>query len=287
MSRQKTVTAEYLASMSGLTLEEQAVLFALIAQSDDEGRGLAHPEVIRQNNPQLASNMSACDIAAVQESFLEGRWNPYVEYHVGGIAYYALADYKQFCTRNHPTPSKLPAPPAELLPVLPQPVPSRGRPPKDESAKGAAKSRAKRKAAPAPKEKWTAPKHPESTYQEFRSIFNEVLGSHVREMFSGRFVEICIPTGLLPPTTIDHRQKVLPAPLPKVPAYPLWQILSGASPRGTPNEGSVKFICHALISLSNITAAVGAYSSSFSCSIFPGTGMSGNPVNESMQLWLR
>lgn len=179
MSRQKTVTAEYLASMSGLTLEEQAVLFALIAQSDDEGRGLAHPEVIRQNNPQLASNMSACDIAAVQESFLEGRWNPYVEYHVGGIAYYALADYKQFCTRNHPTPSKLPAPPAELLPVLPQPVPSRGRPPKDESAKGAAKSRAKRKAAPAPKEKWTAPKHPESTYQEFRSIFNEVLGSHV------------------------------------------------------------------------------------------------------------
>ena len=132
MSRQKTITTEYLASMSGLTLEEQAVLFALIAHSDDEGRGLAHPEVIRQNNPQLASNMSACDIAAVQESFLEGRWNPYVEYHVGGIAYYALADYKQFCTRNHPTPSKLPAPPAELLPVLPQPVPSRGRPPKDE-----------------------------------------------------------------------------------------------------------------------------------------------------------
>ena len=110
---------------------------------------------------------------------MEGNWKPYVEYHVGGIAYYALADYKQFCTRNHPAPSKLPAPPAELLPVLPQPVPSRGRPPKDESAKGAAKSRAKRKAAPAPKEKWTAPKHPESTYQEFRSIFNEVLGSHV------------------------------------------------------------------------------------------------------------
>lgn len=41
MSRQKTITTEYLASMSGLTLEEQAVLFALIAQSDDEGRGLA------------------------------------------------------------------------------------------------------------------------------------------------------------------------------------------------------------------------------------------------------
>lgn len=179
MSRQKTVTAEYLASMSGLTLEEQAVLFALIAQSDDEGRGLAHPEIIRQNNPQLASNMSACDIAAVQESFLEGRWKPYVEYHVGGIAYYALADYKQFCTRNHPTPSKLPAPPAELLPVLPQPAPTRGRPPKDEAAKRAAKSRAKRKPAPAPAEKWTDPEYPESTYQGFLSIFNEVLGPYV------------------------------------------------------------------------------------------------------------
>ena len=179
MSRQKTITTEYLESMSGLTLEEQAVLLAHIAQSDDEGRGLAHPEVIRQNNPQLAANMSACDIAAVQESFLEGKWKPYVWYKVGDIEYYALADYKQFCTRNHPAPSKLPAPPAELLPVLPQPAPSRGRPPKDESAKGAAKSRAKCKAAPAPKEKWTAPKHPESTYQEFRSIFNEVLGPHV------------------------------------------------------------------------------------------------------------
>ena len=179
MSRQKTITTEYLESMSELTLEEQALLFTLIAQSDDEGRGRANPEIIWENSPQLAANMTVCDIAAAQESFLEGNWKPYVEYHVGGIAYYALADYKQFCTRNHPAPSKLPAPPAELLPVLPQPAPSRGRPPKDEAAKGAAKSRAKRKPAPAPKEKPTTPKHPESTYQEFRSIFNEVLGPHV------------------------------------------------------------------------------------------------------------
>lgn len=165
--------------MSRLTLEEQAVLLSLMAQSDDEGRGLAHPEVVRENNSQLAANMTVCDIAAAQESFLEGKWESYVEYHVAGIAYYALADYKQFCTKNHPAPSKLPAPPIELLPVLPQSAPTRGRPQKDESAKGAAKSRAKRKPAPAPAEKWTDPEYPEPTYQGFLSIFNEVLGPHV------------------------------------------------------------------------------------------------------------
>ena len=46
MSRQKTITTEYLESMSELTLEEQALLFTLIAQSDDEGRGRANPEKI-------------------------------------------------------------------------------------------------------------------------------------------------------------------------------------------------------------------------------------------------
>ena len=79
MSRQKNFSAKYLASMSELTPDEQIVLLALIAQSDDEGRGLANPEVIRANNLQVSSNMAPWDIAAIQESFLEGKWKPYIE----------------------------------------------------------------------------------------------------------------------------------------------------------------------------------------------------------------
>lgn len=160
MSRQKNITAEYLVSMSELMSDEQIVLLALIAQSDDEGRGLSNPEVIRANNPQAAANMASWDVASIQESFLEG---------------------KQFCTRNHPTPSKLPAPPLGLLPALPQPAPARGRPQGSASAKSSPPSKAssKRKAAPAPAEKWSAPEYPEATYKGFQSIFNEVLGPHV------------------------------------------------------------------------------------------------------------
>ncbi len=175
MSRQKNFSAKYLASMSELTSDEQIVLLALIAQSDDEGRGLANSEVVRANNPQVAANMASWDVASIQESFLEGKWKPYIEYRVGGIAYYALADYKQFCTRNHPTPSKLPAPQPELLPALPQPAPARGRPRGTPSTN----PRPKRKAAPAPAEKWTDPEYPEATYKGFQSIFNKVLGPHV------------------------------------------------------------------------------------------------------------
>lgn len=181
MSRQKNITAEYLASMSELTSNEQIVLLALIAQSDDEGRGLANPEIIWANNLQVAANMASWDVASIQESFLEGKWKPYIEYQVGGIAYYALADYKQFCTRNHPTPSKLPAPQPELLPALPQPAPARGRPQGNTSTKTSppTKASSKRKAAPAPAEKWSDPEYPEATYKGFQSIFNEVLGPHV------------------------------------------------------------------------------------------------------------
>lgn len=129
MSRIKQLSADYLASLSGLSLEEQDVALTLVVFSDDEGRGVANPELILANSPQLAGNMASWDLAAIMDSLL-GKWPMYREYRVENTTYYFILDYKRFCTSNHPAPSKLPPPPAELLAASASAVaaPARGRP---------------------------------------------------------------------------------------------------------------------------------------------------------------
>lgn len=176
MSRIKQLSADYVSAMSGLTLEEQAVLLALILQFDDEGRGIANPYLIQANSAQLIT-MSVGDVAICMEALLE-KWEPYGEYSVNGTTYYTLADFRRFATTNHPTPSKLPPPPPELLPQTSAP-PSRGRP---RGSGRKAESKAK-----TPSKNWSDPAFPEPLYQRWKDIYNAQLGDSLgQEEFISR-----------------------------------------------------------------------------------------------------
>lgn len=175
MSRIKQLSAYYLASLSGLSLEEQGVALTLVVLSDDEGRGIANPELILANSPQLAGNMASWDLAAIMDSLL-GKWPMYREYRVENTTYYFILDYQRFCTSNHPAPSKLPPPPAELLAASASAVaaPARGRP------RGSS-GRQKQKASPTPAERWTDPHFPEKVYEGWRQIYDASLGGVLGE----------------------------------------------------------------------------------------------------------
>lgn len=188
MSQQRCLSRQYVSAWSALSREAQAVLLALILLADDSGVGAAEPTLIHYQSPQLASTMDVCDVAAAMDELLES-WPPYGEYTANGRRYYYLADgeVSKWLPSNHRTASQLPPPPDALVAEKRAAVasmtapPTRGRPRGSTSAKSSppTKASSKRKAAPAPAEKWTDPEYPESTYQGFQSIFNEVLGPHV------------------------------------------------------------------------------------------------------------
>lgn len=119
MSRIRTVKPEFFASTSakGLSLGARLLFVGLFTEVDDEGRAFA-------STRKIAGNIFPHDEAVTEAQV--GQWLDELEaadkmierYEVGGVRYLQIPKFRNHQRVSHPTPSRLPAHPADVLEVI-------------------------------------------------------------------------------------------------------------------------------------------------------------------------